>query len=113
MRTSLRLLLAFVIALPTPLGAQDVAPVDTASVVAEDSMVWNDGRSAGHEAADRQSMAGREVLGFVGGAATGFFLLPAVTLSPPWMLVAGSGSAVVISAGRVGSSEPPKGSADM
>ena len=106
MPTSLRFLLALVIAGATPLGAQGVTPSDSAPVIAEDSVAWREGLSAGHESAERQSVAGRGALGFIGGVPTGFFLLPAVGLSPPWLLVVGSGSAVVISAGRMGSSEP-------
>jgi hypothetical protein len=107
MPTSLRLLLAFVVVGATSLSAQDTTPRDTASVIVEDSTAWREGLSAGHESAERQSVAGRASLGFLGGVPTGFFLLPAVTLSPPWILAAGSGVALVISAGRTGGSEPP------
>ena len=107
MPTSLRLLLAFVIAGATPLGAQGAALTDTTTIVANDSVEWREGFSAGQESAERQSVAARAALSFLGGVPTGFSLIPAVTLSPPWMLVAGSGSAVMISAGRMGGSEPP------
>ncbi len=106
MPTSLRLLLAFVIAGATPLSAQDTTPRDTASVIVEDSTEWREGLWAGHESADRQSVAGRAALGFLGGVPTGFFLIPAA-VAPQWTLAAGSGVAVVISAARMGGSEPP------
>ena len=107
MPTSLRLLLAFVIAGATPLGAQDATPRDTASVIVEDSTVWREGLWAGHQSADRRSVAGRVALGFVGGVPTGFFLIPAASIISPWTLAAGSGVTVVISAARMGGSEPP------
>ena len=106
MPPSLRLLLAFILAGATSVNAQDATLLDTASVLEKDSTEWREGLWAGHESAERQSVAARGALGFLGGVPTGFFLLPAVNLSPPWMLVAGSGSAVVISAARMGGSEP-------
>ena len=107
MPTSLRLLLALITAGATSLGAQDTTPRDTASVIVVDSTAWREGLWAGHESAERQSVAGRGALGFLGGVPTGFFLLPAATLGPPWVLAAGSGVTVVISAARMGRSEPP------
>ena len=107
MPTTLRLLLAVAIAGATPLGAQDAAPSDTSRVVVEDSVAWREGLAAGHESAERHSVAGRGALGFIGGVPTGFFLLPATSLAPQWLFVVSSGSAVVISAGRMGGSEPP------
>ena len=106
MPTSLRLLLVFAIASTARLGAQDTTPSEAASVIAQDSVAWREGLWAGHQSAERESVAGRAALGFLGGVPAGFFLIPAVTLSPPWMIVAGSGGAVVISAARMGGSEP-------
>jgi hypothetical protein len=107
MPTSLRLLLALVIAGATTLGAQDTTPRDTASVIVEDSTEWREGLLAGHQSAEGQSVAGRGALGFLGGVSTGFFLLPATSIISPWTLAAGSGVTVVISAARMGGTAPP------
>ena len=53
MPTSLRLLLAFLVAGANSLGTQDTTRDDPAAVITEDSAAWREGLWAGHESAER------------------------------------------------------------
>ena len=74
MPTSLRLLLAFLVAGANSLGTQDTTRDDPAAVIAEDSAAWREGLWAGHESAERQPVAGRGALGLLGAAGLGYFV---------------------------------------
>ena len=94
--------------LAAPAAAQDTLSRVQVVTIEGDSASWEAGRREGRESANDAVVAHRGLIGFVLGIPIGVYLLPAVYIANPLLIVGeGVGVAAVVGVGRTGRADPP------
>jgi hypothetical protein len=92
----------------TPVGAQQApAQNPAAPLVAADTGTAEEGLRAGSEAAEDPSVAGRAMLGFIGGLPIGFLGTSVIKSNAVGFIGIASGVGIIGAAWRTGNTTPP------